>query len=72
MLDVPHLNYCITIWANSFSSHTDILQKLQNRLSDFMFKYYHGALPPNLRHSFLRVCDKYHYLTRAVYHLSIT
>ena len=28
-----------------------------------MFKYYHGALPPNLRHSFLRVCDKHHYLT---------
>ena len=30
-----------------------------------MFKYYHGALPPNVRHSFLRVCDKYHHSTRA-------
>ena len=27
-----------------------------------MFKYYHGALPLNLRH-FLRVCDKHHYST---------
>ena len=30
-----------------------------------MFKFFHGALPPNLRHSFLRVCDKHHYSTRS-------
>ena len=95
------MDYCITIWGNSPSSHTDILQKFQNRLAriitknnnyqirgldivkqlgrmnlkecyqyivaTFMFKYYHGAVPPtcNLRHSFLRVCDKHHYSTRA-------
>ena len=29
-----------------------------------MFKYYHGALPSNLRNT-LWVCDKHHYSTRA-------
>ena len=33
-------------------------------VSTFMFKFYHGALQPNLRHS-LRVCDKHHYSTHA-------
>ena len=39
----------------------------QRFVANFMFKYYHGAFPPNLRHYFLRVCDKHkhHYLTRA-------
>ena len=98
------LTWTTVIWGNTCRpspfSHTDILQKLQNRLvriitkknynyqicgldivkqlgwmnvkecyqyfmATLMFKYYHDALPPNLRHSFLRVCDKHHYLTRA-------
>ena len=98
-LAVPHLDYCITIRGNSPSSHTDMLQKLQNKLAmtisincnyqihgldivkhlgwtsvkeryqhfvvTFMSKHDHRALPPNLRHSFLRVYDKHHYSTRA-------
>ena len=37
-LVVPHFDYCITIilWGNSPSSHTDILQKLQNRLASII------------------------------------
>ena len=34
-------------------------------VATFMFKYFHGALPPNLGHSFLRVCDKHYYSTHA-------
>ena len=96
-LFVPHLDYCITMWGNSPFSRTDILQKLQNRLTriitknynyqicrlvivkqlgwmnvkecyfvaTFMFKYYHSAIPPNLRHFFLSLCDKHNYSTRS-------
>ena len=43
----------------------NVKERYQYFVATFMFKYYHGALPPNLRHSFLRVCDKRHYSTRA-------
>ena len=39
-LVVLHLDYCITVWGNSPSSHTDILQKLQNRLARIITKNY--------------------------------
>ena len=41
-LVVPHLDYCITgtIWGNSSSSHTDILQNFQNRLARIITKNY--------------------------------
>ena len=41
------------------------LERYQYFVATFMFKYYYGALPTNLRHSFLRVCDKHHYSTHA-------
>ena len=43
----------------------NVREHYQYFVATFMFKYYHGALPPNLRHSFLRVCDKHHYSTHA-------
>ena len=50
-----------------FMASRHFLQGLRYQyfLATFMFKYYHGALPPNVRHSSLRVCDKHHYSTRA-------
>ena len=43
----------------------NVKERYQYVVATFMFKCYHGALPLNLRHSLLRVCDKHHYLTRA-------
>ena len=97
VLHLSFLTWNTVLWGNCPPSHTDILQKLQNRLARiitkyynyqiggldivkqlgwmnvkeryqyfvaaFMFKYYHGALQPDLRHSFLRVLPLvvYHY-----------
>ena len=41
----------------------NVKERYQYVVAPFMFKYYHGTLPSNLRHSFLRVCDKHHYST---------
>ena len=43
----------------------NVKEHYQYFVATFMFKCYHGALPPNPRHSFLRVCDKHHYSTHA-------
>ena len=43
----------------------NVKERYQYFVATFMYKYYHGALPPNVRHSFLRLCDKHHYATRA-------
>ena len=43
----------------------NVIERYEYFVATFMFKHYHGALLPNLRHSFLSVCDKHHYSTRA-------
>ena len=42
----------------------NVKERYQYFVATFIFKYYHGALPPNLRLSFLRMCGNHHCSTR--------